>query len=96
MLLCLSIIGCNSNPQTQSITLSPKELGIKKANEDIKNGTIQIQYYGKPWSVGKPLIDDETGLPVKIIEGCVVTKEFQEEIDAYNTLMRLQATKIKK
>jgi len=54
---------------------------------------MQILYYGKPWSVGKPLIDEATGLPVKIVSGCCVTEEFVEEIDAYNRRMREEVLK---
>jgi hypothetical protein len=67
---------------------SPEELGRARAAADIKAGTVRILYYGKPWSLGKPLVDDATGLKVEIMEGCVVTAEFVAETDAYNAAMR--------
>ena len=72
---------------------NPAARGVQRANADIANGTRQILYYGKPWSVGEPLIDDSTGLPVKIVSGCCVTTEFTEEIDAYNRRMREEVSK---
>lgn len=75
-------------PAGQQTGLSPAERGVLRAREDIAKGKRRILYYGKPWSVGKPLIDDASGLPVEIVEGCDVTREFAEETDAYNSTMR--------
>jgi hypothetical protein len=94
--LLVGFVGCKSNTLYNINELSPTDKGIHRAQEDIKNGKIQILYYGKPWSVGKPLIDDETGLPVIIVEGCVVTTDFVEETDAYNKIMRAEAIRNKK
>jgi hypothetical protein len=94
--LLVSFMGCKSNTLYSINELSPTDKGIHRANEDIKNGKMQILYYGKPWSARKPLIDDETGLPVIIVEGCVVTTDFVEETDAYNTIMRAAAIRNKK
>lgn len=73
--------------------LSPKETGIQKAKQDITKGTLKILYFGKPWSQGKPLIDDESGLPVEIVAGCCVSSKFVEETNAYNETMREEAKK---
>ena len=62
--------------------------GIMRAKKDIAAGKMKILYYGKPWSHGKPLIDDESGLPVEIVAGCCVRPEFVEETGAYNKTMR--------
>jgi hypothetical protein len=94
--LLISLVGCKSSTLYNVNELSPAEKGIYRAQEDVRNEKRQILYYGKPWSVGKPLIDDKTGLPVKIISGCDVTKEFREEIDAYNSFMRLHSKQNKK
>ena len=67
---------------------SPVQKGSDRAAQDIKDGKPRILYYGKPWSSGKPLIDDASGLTVEILEGCVVTPDFVAETDAYNTAMR--------
>lgn len=56
---------------------------------------MQILYFGKPWSQGMPLVDDDSGLPVKIVAGCCVSKDFMEETDAYNRVMR-EAAKAKR
>ena len=68
--------------------ISPKEKGIMRAKKDITANRMKILYYGKPWSHGKPLIDDESGLPVEIVAGCCVRPEFVEETGAYNKTMR--------
>ena len=67
---------------------SPVQKGSGRAAQDIKDGKPRILHYGKPWSLGKPLIDDASGLTVEIVKGCVVTPDFVAETDAYNTVMR--------
>jgi hypothetical protein len=74
-------------------TRSPAERGAERAKRDLTHGIWRILYYGKPWSARKPLRDDESGLPVKIDEGCDVPKEYVEETDAYNKVMREAAGK---
>src|SRR5688572_11134288 len=44
-----------------------KERGVATASKDIKAGTSRILYYGIPWSVGRPLVDDATGHRVDIV-----------------------------
>jgi hypothetical protein len=65
-----------------------KSRGRESAKRDIKNGIFRILYFGKPWSVGKPLIDETTGYKVQIVAGCIVTAEFVEEVGAYNAIMK--------
>jgi hypothetical protein len=65
-----------------------EDKGRARAAEDIRAGKPHIAYYGKPWSAGRPLIDESSGLRVEIVEGCVVTGEFVAETDAYNAAMR--------
>lgn len=69
--------------------------GEAQAKADISKGISQILYYGKPWSEGKPLVDEQSQLPVKIVAGCDVTREFVAETDAYNAVMS-QTAKAKK
>jgi hypothetical protein len=75
---------------------TPAGKGIARAHQDMAKGTIRILYYGKPWSADKPLVDDESGLPVEIVKGCVVTEEFVQETDAYNRAMREAAKQERK
>jgi hypothetical protein len=70
---------------------SAREWGIQKAKEDIASGKRRIFHYGKPWSVGKPLKDDRSGLPVEIVAGCKVTEDFVKRVRAYNETMRASA-----
>ena len=65
-----------------------KERGAATASKDIKAGTLRILYYGEPWSLGKPLIDETTGYRVQLVAGCVVTAPFTAEVEAYNRAMR--------
>ena len=67
---------------------SPEETGRERAAEDIRAGKERVLYYGKPWSAGRPLIDEASGLPVEVLAGCVVTPDFAAETDAYNAVMR--------
>jgi beta-lactamase regulating signal transducer with metallopeptidase domain/DNA-binding beta-propeller fold protein YncE len=69
----------------------PAAKGRELADIDLKAGTKRILYYGKPWSAGKPLIDDDTGLPVEIVSGCIVTRDFTLLVEAYNATIRAQA-----
>jgi hypothetical protein len=65
-----------------------KQQGTETALADIKVGHPVILYIGLPWSVGKPLVDDATGLPVEIVAGCTVTGVFSAEVNAYNDAVR--------
>ncbi len=69
-------------------TLSPKEWGIRQAKEDFQNGKKRIYYYGKPYGGPQPPKDTASGLPLEIVAGCCVTREFTERVDAYNETMR--------
>jgi hypothetical protein len=62
--------------------------GGTTAAADIKAGCPIILYYGKPWSVGKPLVDDGTALPVEIVGGCDAAAAFVAEVAAYNAAIR--------
>ncbi len=70
---------------------SPARKGELRAQRDVAAGKQRIFHYGRPWSEGKPLVDDATGLPVEIVAGCDVTREFREETDAYNETMAASA-----
>lgn len=74
---------------SDSNLVSPAELGRKYAQTDLESDFPRILYCGRPWSAGKPLIDDETGYPVTITAGCVVTPEFVQFVDAYNATVRV-------
>ncbi len=87
MILAMFNFGCGTWPTTEQ-AMTPKQRGEARARADIATGKMRILYYGKPWSVGKPLKDDRTGLPVEIVEGCDVSAEFVAETDAYNAVMR--------
>ena len=69
-------------------TLTPRKWGVQRAKEDIAKGRKRIYYYGKSWSLGKPLVDDRSGLPVEILAGCTVTKALTERVEAYNETIR--------
>ncbi len=90
----VSVFAAEESPITSSADNSPaaavaaKERGAATAAKDIKAGTFRILYFGKPWSVGKPLVDDRTGYRVQILGGCDVTAPFISEVDAYNSAMR--------
>lgn len=81
---------------------NPKEVeaagvrGAATAAKDINAGTLRIFYYGKPWSNGKPLVDETTGYRVQIIGGCAVSSSFRAEVGAYNQTMRDWHTKSEK
>ena len=69
-------------------TLSPKQWGIRKAEEDIRNGKKRIYYFGKPYGGPQPPVDERSGLPIEIVAGCCVSREFAERVEAYNETMR--------
>ncbi|MEA3208577.1 MAG: hypothetical protein QOE70_1634 [Chthoniobacter sp.] len=77
-----------SNDNSPAAVAAAKERGTASAARDIKAGTLRILYFGKPWSVGKPLVDDATGYRVQILDGCVVTSPFVAEVEAYNSAVR--------
>ena len=89
------LAGCAKQPPetgtsttAEQPTISPEDRGIARAERDIVKGNIRILYYGKPWPGAKPFVDDASGLPIEIVEGCCVTAEFAQETDAYNRTMR--------
>jgi hypothetical protein len=67
---------------------TPAKTGRAFAEADIGSGINRVLYYGPPWSDGKPLIDNETGYPVTVISGCIVTKAFTLLVEEYNLAMR--------
>lgn len=66
----------------------PVELGRKYANADIGGDLKRVLYFGKPWSQGKPLIDDESDYPITITAGCTISREFVDFVDGYNAAVR--------
>ena len=84
IMIALLELGCT----TVQPAITAKQRGEQRAQADIASGRMHILHYGKPWSTGKPLKDDDTGLPVEIVAGCAVTSDCTEEIDAYNQIMR--------
>ena len=78
-------MGVDNSPAT---TERARKRGAETAAADIKAGRAVILYYGEPWSSGKPLLDDATGLPVVIVGGCTVMPPFVAEVEAYNATIR--------
>ena len=78
-------MGVDNSPAT---TEHARKRGAETAAADIKAGRAVILYYGEPWSGGKPLRDDATGLPVVIVAGCTVMPPFAAEVEAYNATIR--------
>jgi peroxiredoxin len=68
--------------------LKAKERGAATAAADIKAGRAVILYYGRPWSQGKPLVDDATNLRVVVIGGCFASEAFVTEVGSYNAAIR--------
>jgi hypothetical protein len=89
----LMSISYGRGPNPSPAILNANNKGEMRARQDIQEGKNRILYYGKPWSEGKPLIDDESGLPITIMEGCDITPEFAAETEAYNKVMRENAKK---
>ena len=94
---CISAFAADESPisstaistdNSPAAVATAKERGAATATKDIKAGTYRILYFGKPWSVGKPFVDDATGYRVQILAGCVVTTPFSAEVEAYNSAMR--------
>ena len=78
-------ISANDSPATVA---AARECGATSAAKDIKAGAFRILYFGIPWAVGKPLVDEATGYRVQVVEGCVVGTAFAAEVNAYNNAMR--------
>jgi hypothetical protein len=76
-----------SSDQSETAIKAAIERGTQSALSDINHSKQRILYFGKPWSAGKALVDERTGLPVQIVEGCVVTPVFSAEVNAYNEKM---------
>lgn len=93
--ISLAETATNDSPVAEtSVSDSPqavkaaKERGAKLAAKDIKAGEQRILYFGKPWSGGKPLVDETTGYRVQIVGGCLASDQFDAEVQAYNKTMR--------
>ena len=67
---------------------APAELGRRHALTDIRSDLKRILHYGEPWSQGKPLIDEDTGYPVTVAAGCVVTRDFVAFVEQYNATVQ--------
>jgi hypothetical protein len=89
----ISSIGISADNSSSAVAAA-KERGAATASKDIKRGTLRILYYGKPWSIGKPLVDDATGYRIQVIAGCDITEPFVAEVEAYNNAVRAFHTKI--
>jgi hypothetical protein len=76
-----------TNRSSKDIEVARRQ-GAATATKDIKAGVFRILYVGKPWSRGKPLVDEATGYRVQVVGGCTVTKAFATEVTAYNKTMR--------
>jgi hypothetical protein len=94
---CLSAFAVDESPISSSAistdnspaaVTAAKERGAASAAKDIQAGTLRILYFGEPWSVGKPLVDDVTGYRVQILGGCFVTEPFKAEVETYNSVVR--------
>jgi hypothetical protein len=68
--------------------LTPRERGEMRARRHIERGKLRILIYANLFSRRKPKIDEESGLPVRILIDCCVTSGAREETDAYNRVMR--------
>ena len=88
-------IGCSSLPENkpnEEVYLSLPEYkeafkkGIEEAKVEIKNGNLTIYYIGMSFATPKNggLLNDETGLPYKVISGCVVTPRIIGRADGHN------------
>ncbi len=75
------------NDATPEQVEAAKAQGAETAAADIKAGVYRILYYGKPYPL-KPLVDEATGYRVQIVGGCIVTKTFVAEANAYNQATR--------
>jgi hypothetical protein len=76
----------NLRPDTAIV--KPAELARTHAAIDIRSDLKRVLYYGKPWSQGKALIDEETGYPITVAAGCAVTKDFVDFVEGYNATVR--------
>lgn len=77
-----------SEDYSPAAIVAATQRGAATAARDIKAGTFRILHFGIPWPVGKPLIDEFTGYRVQTVAGCVVSKPFVAEVEAYNEVMR--------
>jgi hypothetical protein len=78
----------NAAERGPEAVLKAKERGAATAAADIKAGRPVILHYGRPWSNGKPLVDDATNLRVVVVAGCSVSEVFVTEVGSYNAAIR--------
>lgn len=71
--------------------LTPAEKGIQRAKDDIAFGKMKILQYGMPQPHDKPPVDEQSGLPMDVSMGCMMSADRVAEIDAYNEIMRREA-----
>jgi hypothetical protein len=80
------------NDSKEAVEAARKQ-GAATAEKDIKAGKLRILCYGKLLPVGLFPTDKETGYPVQVVPGCIVSGTFVAEVDAYNRAMREWAIK---
>lgn len=71
--------------------LTPAEKGVQRAAEDIAFGKMKILQYGMPRSYDQPPVDEQSGLPIVMSMGCMMSSDQVAELDAYNETMRREA-----
>ena len=63
--------------------------GVAEAKSAISSNTLTIYMYGThPVPTPKDLKDDETGLPITFIAGCIVSDNDMGRAEGYNTTIR--------
>jgi hypothetical protein len=85
---CSDSTGDRQSSRAARQELTPRERGEMRARWHIEKGKLRILIYGNPLSRRNPKIDEESGLPVRILIDCCVSPEAREETDAYNRVMR--------
>jgi len=80
--------GGDSGAGRERRDLTPREKGELRARNDIVRGKQRVFIYGNPISRSNPRIDEESGLPVRVLIDCCVSPQAFEETEAYNRVMR--------
>ncbi len=96
ILSCLAAVGQspipppdNGDRETASALAAARERGARSAQTDIQRGIFRILDYGAPLPPNSGRrVDPQTHYSLESIGGCVVSRRFAVEVEAYNDAMR--------
>ena len=92
-LVCMLVVLCGCDKKSAEFRKS-YEQGVAEAQAEISSNALTLYASGThPVPVPKELKDDETGLPIKFIAGCIVSDADMGRQDGHNRTVQAHLKK---